>query len=425
MNNEKLTNIQKIFLGLQHVFAMFGATVMVPALTGLSVSATLLSVGIGTLIFHCITKFRVPIFLGASFVFLLAYNTIAPQGHKELLPYACFGVACSGFVYIIIALFIKYLKEFKIMSYFPPIVTGSIILSIGLTLAGTAIDSFSENILIAGIATVTIILCLIFGKGMVKIIPILIGIIVSSAVAAYMGLVDFSGFISAPWFGNPIKWSNTVFSIFTSGNIDVDLLITSIFTIVPLALVCTVEHVGDIVAVSTTIGKNLVKDPGLHSTLTGDGIATIFTSLFGGSANITYAENISVLNITKIYNTVVVSIAAMFAILFAFSPKIAVLISLIPTATLGGVALILYGMISAIGVRNFVESRVDFTRSRNDLIVAIILILSVGINYSSIGAINVNIGSLHFQLSGLAFGSIAGIILNAILPPDKGEKTVY
>ncbi len=419
MHNKELTNIQKIILGLQHVFAMFGATVMVPALTGLSVSATLLSVGIGTLIFHCITKFKVPIFLGASFVFLLAYNTIAPEGHKELLPYACFGVACSGFVYILIALFIKYSKTFKIMRYFPPIVTGSIILSIGLTLAGEAINNFFENILIAGIATLTVIFCLIFGKGMIKVIPILIGIFVSYAVASCIGLVDFSAIISAPWVGSPIKWSDTVFNIFFSDNIDINLLITSIFTIAPLAFVCTVEHIGDVVAVSTTIGKNLVKDPGLSSTLAGDGIATIVTSLFGGSANTTYAENISVLNITKIYNTVVVSIAAMFSVLFSFSPKIAALISAIPTATLGGVSLILYGMISAIGVRNLVEAKVDFTKSRNVLIVAIILILSVGINYSSIGSINVNMGSLHFQLSGLAFGSIVGVILNAVLPLNE------
>ena len=425
MHNKELTNIQKIILGLQHVFAMFGATIMVPALTGLNISATLLSVGIGTLIFHCITKFKVPIFLGASFVFLLAYNTIAPEGHKELLPYACFGVACSGFVYIIIALFIKCSKTFKIMRYFPPVVTGSIILSIGLTLAGTAVNNFFKDILISTIATLTVILCLIFGRGMVKIIPVLIGIIVSYIVAAYMGLVDFSAIIQAPWVGCPLKWHNTVFSIFASDNVDVNLLITSIFTIVPIAFVCTVEHVGDVVAVSTTIGKNLVKNPGLHSTLAGDGIATIITSLFGGSANTTYAENISVLNITKIYNTIVVSIAAIFAILFSFSPKIAALISSIPTATLGGVSLILYGMISAIGIKSLVEAKVDFTKSRNVLIVAIILILSVGINYSSIGSIVVNIGSLHFQLSGLAFGSIVGVILNAILPLDKDEKIIY
>lgn len=403
-----------LILGVQHMFAMFGATVVVPALTGLDVSTTLLFAGLGTLLFHFLSKGKVPAFLGSSFAFLAGYWAIAPNGEAELLPYACFGVACAGLLYLVLAGLIKAFGINKVMRFFPPIVTGPIIIAIGLNLSQSAIDNCAANWWIAVVAIAVVVICNIWGKGMIKIIPIIMGVVVSYVLAAITGNVDFTPVKEAAWIGFPIHFENTVFSVIGKG--DTSLLITSVITIMPIALATMVEHIGDISAISSTVGKNYIKDPGLHRTLVGDGLATTLASLFGAPANTTYGENTGVLSLTKVYDPLVIRIAAGFAILFSFSPKIAAVISCMPTATLGGVSLVLYGMISAVGVRNVVENQVDFSKSRNVIIAALILVLSIGINFSAMGAVGFTIGSVSISLSGLAVGALTGIILNAVLP---------
>ena len=417
-----------LVLGMQHLFAMFGATVLVPALTGLSVSATLFFAGIGTLLFHLISKRKVPAFLGSSFAFLAGYAAIAPEGEKELLPYACFGVACAGLLYLLLAALIKAFGTGRVMKFFPPIVTGPIIIAIGLTLSQSAVDNCSANWVIAIVAILIIIICNIYGTGMIKIIPIILGVLGSTFVAIIFNIVlggnhdDFVLFDAAKvkaikdaaWVGIPFNFEDTVFVIFR--NPDSKLLISAVVTIVPIAIATIVEHIGDVSAISSTVGKNFIKDPGLHRTLTGDGLATTLASLFGAPANTTYGENTGVLSLSRVYDPRVIRIAAAFSVVLSFSPKVAACISAIPTAVIGGISLVLYGMISAVGVRNIVENKIDFSKTRNVIIAAIILVLSIGIKYSATGAINILIGNMTISLSGLAVGSVAGIILNAVLP---------
>ena len=432
-NNEAVYDVKTLgtpktlVLGLQHLFAMFGATVLVPALTGLNVSTTLLFAGLGTLLFHLITGRKVPAFLGSSFAFLGGYAAIAPMladgsANTELLPYACFGVAIAGLVYLVLAGFFKAFGAGKVMRYFPPIVTGPIIICIGLSLAGSAINNCRTNWLIALVAILVVVACNIWGKGMVKIVPILLGVVASYLFAL---IVDpsaranvASAVSSAKWFGLPVIWENTVFSIF-SKDYDAGLLLTSVITIAPIALATIVEHIGDMCAISSTVGRNFVADPGLHRTLVGDGLATTLASLFGAPANTTYGENTGVLALSKVYDPMVVRLAAVFAIILSFCPKFAALIVAMPAATMGGVSLVLYGMISAVGVRNVVENQVDFTKSRNVLIAAMILGLAVGVSYN--GSIVIPIGSVTISLSGLAVAALVGIFMNAVLPGKDYE----
>ncbi|MGN1050788.1 MAG: uracil-xanthine permease family protein [Acutalibacteraceae bacterium] len=419
-----------VVLGVQHLFAMFGATVLVPVLTGLSVSATLLFAGLGTLLFHLITGGKVPAFLGSSFAFLGGYAAVEVwakhagiESSLSLLPYACLGVACSAVLYFVLSALFKLFGAHRVMRFFPPIVTGPIIIAIGLILAPSAINNCSSSgdnpalsWLVAVVAIVIIIVCNIFGKGMIKIIPIILGVIGSYIVAVCLGMVDFTAVKEAAWIGLPVHYEDTVFSIFTGGNTDWGLVVTSIITIVPIALATMVEHIGDMSAISSTVGKNYIANPGLHRTLLGDGLATFIASLFGAPANTTYGENTGVLNLTKVFDPKVIRIAAYFAILLSFSPKFAAVISSMPAATIGGVSLVLYGMISAVGVRNIVENQVDFKKSRNVLIMALILVLSLGIAFSTAGAITFTVGKVTISLSGLAVGALAGILLNAVLP---------
>lgn len=427
-------------LGLQHMFAMFGSTILVPILTGLDVSTTLFFAGIGTLLFHFLTKRKVPAFLGSSFAFLGGYAAVKamtdsagqPLAPERALPYACFGVACAGLIYLLLALLIKFFGTKKVMSFFPPVVTGPIIIAIGLTLSATAISSCSADWLIALVAIILIVVCNIWGKGMVKIVPIIIGVVGSYLLAAAMGRLEadkVAAIASASWIGLPIHWDSTVFSIFS--DLDAPLLINSVIVIMPIALATVVEHIGDISAISSTVGQNFIKDPGLPRTLLGDGLATILASLFGAPANTTYGENTGVLSLTRVFDPMVIRLAACFAILFSFCPKFAAIIGCMPTATVGGVSLVLYGMISAVGVRNVVEAKCDFTKSRNVIIAALILVLSIGIKYyDPSGAISFEVGRATITLSGLAIGALIGILLNAILPgkdyefeDDKPSKT--
>ena len=421
-----LGTTKTLVLGLQHMFAMFGATVLVPAITGLNVSTTLLFAGLGTLLFHLITGRKIPAFLGSSFAFLGAYGLVTASGQEIPLTYSGFGVAVAGLMYLVLAWFFKIFGTKKVMRFFPPIVTGPVIIAIGLTLAGTAIDSCTSNWLVALAAIVVVVICNIWGKGMIKIVPILLGVVASYLVAM---VVDPAArakvaqtVADAKWFGLPIIWENTALSIFGK-DLDASMLITAVITIAPISLATIVEHVGDMCAISSTVGKNYVADPGLHRSLVGDGLATTVSALFGGPANTTYGENTGVLALSKVYDPKVVRLAALFAIVLSFSPKFAALIVAMPAATMGGVSLVLYGMISAVGVRNVVENQVDFTKSRNVLIAAMILCLAIGIKYSPLtgGAITFPVGSISISLSGLAVAAIVGIAMNAILPGKDYE----
>ena len=419
-----------VVLGFQHMFAMFGATVLVPLLTGLDVATTLLMAGLGTLLFHVITKMKVPAFLGSSFAFLGGYATVAPldgangMTQKELLPYACLGVACAGLVYLVLAGIIKLVGIKKVMKFFPPVVTGPIIIAIGLGLSGSAVDNCATNWPLALIALAIVVIFNIWGKGMAKIIPILLGVLGAYFVAILVGnvggvagwAIDFTAVKEAAWIGLPIHKEATILGIDWSQK---GLIISSIVGIMPIALATMMEHIGDISAIGATVGKNFIKEPGLHRTLTGDGLATTIASLLGAPANTTYGENTGVLALSKVYDPKVIRLAAVFAVVLSFSPKFAAVINSLPTAIIGGISFVLYGMISAIGVRNVVESKVDFTKSRNLIVAAIILVTALGLS----GGVTFAIGGVSITLSALACASLAGIILNAILPGKDYEFT--
>ena len=432
-NNGVIYNVKELgtgktmVLGLQHMFAMFGATVLVPIITGLSVSSTLLFAGIATLFMHLVTGRKIPVFLGSSFAFLGGYAAVKAAGvalgYTEAisLVYACVGVACAGHLYLVLALICKIYGSKNVMKFFPPVVTGPIIIAIGLNLAPSAINNCTTNWLVALVAIVVVIVCNIWGKGMIKIIPILIGVIASYVIAlvvdpsARMAVVEKVA--GAAWFGLPFKMEDTVFGLFFSGNVDWGFLFSSIITIVPIAFATMMEHVGDISAISGTVGKNFIEDPGLHRTLVGDGVGTAIASLFGAPANTTYGENTGVLALTKVYDPFVIRLAAVYAIILSFCPKFAALIEAMPSATIGGVSLILYGMISAIGVRNVVENHVDLTKSRNLIIAAVIFVCGLGFS----GGLTFTIGGTSITLTALAIAAIAGVLLNAILPGKDYE----
>ena len=415
-----------LILGLQHLFAMFGATVLVPAITGLNVSTTLLFAGLGTLLFHLVTGRKVPAFLGSSFAFLGAYGLITASGQNIPLTYSSFGVAAAGLVYLVLALLFKVFGARKVMRFFPPIVTGPVIIAIGLTLSGTAIQSCSANWWVALVAILVVVACNIWGKGMVKIVPILLGVVASYLFAMVVDPAARANLVAkvaeAKWIGLPVIWENTAFSIFGK-DFDGGMLLTAIITIAPISLATIVEHIGDMCAISSTVGRNYVADPGLHRTLVGDGLATTIAALFGAPANTTYGENTGVLALSRVYDPKVIRLAAVFAIVLSFCPKFAALIVAMPTATMGGVSLVLYGMISAVGVRNVVENQVDFTKSRNVLIAAVILVLAIGLKYGTgdVCGIVFHRGGISITLSGLAIAALVGIVMNAVLPGKDYE----
>ena len=416
-------------LGVQHMFAMFGATILVPILTGLSPSATLLWAGLGTLLFHLVTKRMVPAFLGSSFAYLAGYFALAGMAgtagfedcdKARMLQYACLGVASSALLYFVVSGFVKACGVKTVMKFFPPVVTGPIIIGIGLVLAPVAINSCTASWPVALVAIAAVIAFSIFGRGMLKIIPILMGVIFSYVAAVVFGkfgwcdAIDYSGVASAAWIGLPVKMENTVFPLLSSP--DWGRIMSAILIVFPLAFATIMEHVGDVSAISSTVKRNFFENPGLHRTMLGDGLATCLASLFGAPANTTYGENTGVLSLSKVYDPRVIRIAACLAILVSFCPKFSAFIGTIPPATIGGVSFILYGMISAVGVRNLVESQVDLGKSRNMLIAALILVLTLGISFSKAGAIAFSFGSLKISLSGLAVGALMGIVINAVLP---------
>ena len=406
-----------LILGLQHLFAMFGATVLVPILVQgyglpLSIQTTLLMAGLGTLLFHLCTKFKVPAFLGSSFAYLGGFSTVASMPaydglDPELkLAYALGGIVIAGLLYLVLALLFKVLGAKTVMRYFPPIVTGPMIIMIGLNLSGSAINNASTCWWLALVAMAIIVVANIWGKGMVKIIPILLGVVGSYIVAVIAGQVDFSGVSEASFLG---------FQQLVIAKFDV----SAILVMAPIAIAAMMEHIGDISAISSTTGRNFIEDPGLHRTLLGDGLATAFAGMFGGPANTTYGENTGVLALSKVYDPRVIRLAAVYAIILSFSPKFDALVNSIPSAIVGGVSFILYGMISAVGVRNIVENQVDLTKSRN-LIIAAVMFVS-GLGFSSVGGVTFTVGGAAVTLSGLAIAALCGVILNAILPGNDYE----
>ena len=419
-----------LLLGLQHMFAMFGATVLVPILVngyfngeGLSVQVTLFFAGIGTLFFHCCTKLKVPAFLGSSFAYLGGFYTVsqlntgiyADMTMGEKLPYACGGIVVAGLMYLILALIVKLVGVKRVMHYLPPIVTGPIIICIGLSLAPSAVSNASTNWVLAFVALAVVVIFNIWGKGMMKIIPILLGVVISYGLALAMhaagmtnadgsAILDFSAAASASLVGMPD---------FVMCKFDV----TAILVMAPIALASMMEHVGDMSAISATVGEDFIADPGLHRTLIGDGLATSLSAIFGGPANTTYGENTGVLELSRVHDPRVIRLAAVFAVILSFIPKVADLIGSMPAAIVGGISFILYGMISAIGVRNIVENKVDFTKSRNLIIAAVILVCGLGFS----GGLTFNIAGTSVTLTSLAIAAIAGIVLNAILPGNDYE----
>ncbi len=433
----KLGIPKMLILGIQHMFAMFGATILVPILVnsyfldatgeplsaGLTVSVTLFCAGVGTLLFHVCAKFKVPAFLGSSFAFLGGFSTVAnlnsgmyaDMGANEKVAYACGGILVAGLLYLVLALIIKLVGVKRVMRFLPPVVTGPVIICIGLSLAGSAINNASTNWFLALIALAVIIIFNIWGKGMFKIIPILMGVLISYAVALIMNAVgitnpdgsailDFTSVASAGFVGLPP---------FQLAKFD----LTAILVMAPIAIATMMEHVGDISAISATVGENFVEDPGLHRTLVGDGLATAFAGLIGGPANTTYGENTGVLELSKVYDPRVIRIAAVFAIIISFIPKLSSVIGTMPASIIGGVSFMLYGMISAIGVRNIVENKVDLTKSRNLIIAGVIFVCGLGFS----DGITFQVGSASITLTSLAIAAIAGILLNIILPGNDYE----
>ncbi len=423
-----------LLLGLQHLFAMFGATVLVPILVQsyglpLSIQTTLLFAGLGTLLFHVCTKLKVPAFLGSSFAFLGGFEAVSKldvgkfsaMSGEEKLPYALGGIVIAGGLYLVLALLFKLVGAKKVMRFFPPIVTGPIIILIGLNLSGTAISNASTCWWLALVAIAIIIVANIWGKGMVKIIPILLGVVGSYLVALIATacgaqLPDASGAMQPLVSFASVKTADFVgLQQFVIAKFD----LTSILVMAPIAIAAMMEHIGDISAISSTTGKNFIADPGLHRTLLGDGLATAVAGMFGGPANTTYGENTGVLALSKVYDPRVIRLAALYAIILSFSPKFDALVNSIPTAIVGGVSFVLYGMISAVGVRNVVENKVDLTKSRNLIIAAVIFVSGLG--FSSTGGITFTVGSADITLTGLAIAALAGVILNAILPGNDYE----
>ena len=426
-----------LILGIQHVFAMFGATILVPILVnsyfvdacgegstrGLTVSVTLFCAGVGTLLFHVCAKMKVPAFLGSSFAFLGGFATVAHldtgiyagMSANDKAAYACGGIVVAGLLYLIFAMVIRIVGVKRVMRYLPPVVTGPIIICIGLSLASSAIQNASTNWFLAFVALATIIIFNIWGKGMFKIIPILMGVVISYAVALVLNALG----VTNPDGSAILNFS----SVAASGIVGLPPFqlckfdITAIFVMAPIAIATMMEHVGDISAISATVGSNFLADPGLHRTLLGDGIATAFAGFIGGPANTTYGENTGVLELSKVYDPLVIRIAAVIAIIISFIPKVSAIIGTMPSAIIGGVSFMLYGMISAIGVRNVVENKVDLTKSRNLIITGVIFVCGLGFS----DGLTFHVGETSITLTALAIAAIAGIVLNMILPGNDYE----
>ena len=389
---ETLSPAKRFILGLQHVAAMFGATILVPLQTGLHPSVALLTAGLGTLLFHLVTKRKVPVFLGSSFAYIAAIQMV---GANEGLEYATGGLIVAGLVYLLLAGLVFLFGVDRVRSFFPPVVAGPMIMVIGLTLSPTAVGMASQNWAVAAITLLAVLLTSVYAKGFFKLLPIMSGLLVGFAAAMAFGIVDWTSVAAADWFAVPPVMAPK-------------FCLSAIMAIAPLALVTMVEHIGDITTNGAVIGKDLIRDPGLHRTLIGDGLATALAGLLGGPANTTYSENTGVLAVTKVYDPGIIRIAAVVAIVMAFIGKLGALLQAIPGPVMGGISIVLFGMITSVGIRQVVDARVDFANNRNLVIAAVILVLGIG------GAALPLPGGL--QLSGMALSALAGVILNKLLP---------
>lgn len=414
MSNTNINMSKKVVLGLQHVLAMFGATVLVPMLTGLNPGIAILSAGIGTLVFHSVTKGIVPVFLGSSFAFISAIALVlSTYGIGAVKT----GVIATGLVYVLMAGVIKWGGVERVKSFFPPIVVGPIIMVIGLRLSPTAINMLRfesdaaaqidpQRALVAAIVVGIVIVVSICAKGFFKMIPILIAVSVGYIVSLFFGMVDVSVIREASWIG----FSSEAWSQLTAlPDFSVDA-IAAVVGIAPIAFVVFIEHIGDITTNGAVVGKDFFENPGIHRTLLGDGLATMAAGLIGGPANTTYGENTGVLAVTKVYDPGIIRIAACFAIILSLCGKFTALVQTIPQAVMGGISIVLFGMIAAVGVRTIVEEQLDFTHSRNLLIAAVIFVVGIGIvDVPIVGTITI---------SGLAIAALLGVVLNKLLPKD-------
>lgn len=418
-------------LGIQHVIAMFGATVLVPLLTGFNPAVALFSAGLGTLLFHLVTKKKVPVFLGSSFAFIPViiavasmYGEFGSEGYKVGLQYAQGGIMVAGLLYLCMSLLIMIFGVDKIKSFFPPVVTGPMIIVIGLTLCPVALEMASGNWTVAFITLGTVIGVSVFGKGMFKIIPILCGVVVGYIAAIMFGIVDFTvvkeaGLLQVPEFTLP-KFS-----------------LSAVAIIAPVVLATFMEHIGDITTNGAVVGKNFFKDPGLHRTLLGDGIATMMAGMIGGPANTTYGENTSVLAVTKVYDPSILRLAAVIAMSMSFVGKFAAMLQTIPAAVMGGVSIVLFGMIASVGLRTIAGSDIDFANNRNLIITSVILVAGIGTEILKIksglftadgiqafnGVIGISITN-NIQIVGVSLAAIIGIIINKILPENLEEDEI-
>lgn len=394
----QIASSKRFVLGLQHALAMFGATVLVPILTGLHPSVALASAGLGTLLFHLVTKGKVPVFLGSSFAFIGVIQTV---GKAEGLEYATGGILVAGLVYLVLAALVYFVGVERVKSFFPPVVAGPMIMVIGLTLSPVAVDMASKHWGVAAITLAAVMATAVFAKGFLKMLPVLVGVGVGFVAAFAFGQVDTSAIANAAWFSIP----PFVFPKFSA---------SAILLIAPVAIVTMVEHIGDVTTNGAVIGKDLVKDPGLHRTLVGDGLATALAGALGGPANTTYSENTGVLAVTKVYDPSILRIAAIVAIVMSLVGKLGAILQTIPVAVMGGISIVLFGMICSIGVRTVVDARVDFANSRNLVIAAVILVLGIGGAAIPLTA--------SFKLGGMALAAIVGLLLNKLLPENAGVE---
>jgi len=400
LKEDGIKNQELMILALQHMFAMFGSTVLVPSLTGLNPAIALFTSGLGTLIFHLITGGKVPAYLGSSFAFIAPIIAAKSQFGTDG---AMLGIITVGIVYALMSFVIRIVGTEFFRKLLPPVVVGPVIITIGLGLAPAAKDMASEHLLTAFVTLVIAVSISVFAKGIVKVIPILLGIIGGYIFAAFMGLVDFTPVVEAAWFAFP-KFSLPEIG----GNL------RAISLIAPIALVTMVEHLGDVLAISSTTKNDFIEDPGLHRTLLGDGIATLVAGLFGGPPNTTYGENVGVLAITKVYNPIIIQLTAVIVILSSFVQKLGVLIRTIPTAVMGGIVFLLFGMIASIGLRTLVENNVDLSKNRNLVIVSVTLLVGIS---------NLTITISGLEFAGMGLAALVGIIMNLVLPEmDKIEN---
>ena len=404
----EITTKGKLILGLQHVLAMFGATVLVPFLTGMNPSIALLTAGVGTLLFHTCTKGIVPVFLGSSFAFIGAISLVLKESGVGAVKG---GVIAAGVVYIVMSRLVKIYGVEKIKSFFPPVVVGPTIVVIGLRLSPTALSMAGysnghfdgKSLIVSGIVVLSMIGISILGKSFFKLVPILISVILGYIVSIFLGMVDFTLIKEAGWIGLS---SDALYSLVTVP----EFSLTSILAIAPIALVVFIEHIGDITTNGAVVGKDFFANPGISRTLLGDGVATVVAGFLGGPANTTYGENTGVLAVTKVYDPSILRIAACYAIGLAFIGKFGVILQTIPAPVMGGISVILFGMIASVGMRTLIEAQLDFSHSRNLIISSLILVFGIGID-------NIVVWRT-VSLSGLAIAALIGVVLNKIFPEN-------